>query len=343
MQVIEDARDLGLDELASTGYSNLAYLDVEQRRLADAERLLEESLAFTVERDIPICNHWQTGVRSRLRLLEGRWRAALEDAEDALDRSGMPLATFWPHLVTGLVHLRRTGAEDTHLEAAWQLADRLDEPLRRLPVLAALAERMWLTGVPDEPGDPHRTGRAGAGRRLARAARGPPATSRCGCARLGHRARPSTPPASPSRTGSPSPAGPRRPPPGGTGPGGVSTRRWRALDPPDPRHGCGPSSGSTCSAPRRRPTVSGASCARRVSPRCRSGPGPAPGPTPSGLTNRQLDVAKLVARGFTNAEIAERLFISPKTADHHVSAVLMKLGMPNRRAVVVQAPELGLA
>ena len=63
---------------------------------------------------------------------------------------------------------------------------------------------------------------------------------------------------------------------------------------------------------------------------------------PSGLTNRQLDVAKLVARGFTNAEIASRLFISPMTADHHVSAVLTKLGLPNRRAVVLRADELGL-
>ena len=64
---------------------------------------------------------------------------------------------------------------------------------------------------------------------------------------------------------------------------------------------------------------------------------------PAGLTNRQLDVARLVARGFTNAEIAARLFISPKTTDHHVSAVLAKLGLPNRRAVVVQADELGLS
>lgn len=63
---------------------------------------------------------------------------------------------------------------------------------------------------------------------------------------------------------------------------------------------------------------------------------------PAGLTNRQLDVAKLVARGFTNAEIAVRLYISPKTADHHVSAILTKLGLPNRRAVVVQSDELGL-
>ncbi|MEP6651212.1 MAG: AAA family ATPase, partial [Lapillicoccus sp.] len=64
---------------------------------------------------------------------------------------------------------------------------------------------------------------------------------------------------------------------------------------------------------------------------------------PSGMTNRQLDVAKLVARGLTNAEIAERLYISPKTTEHHVSAVLTKLGMANRRSVVVRAGELGLA
>ena len=169
MRVVEEARDHGLDELASTGYSNLAYLDVEQRRLADAERTLEESLALTVERDIPICNHWQTGVRSRLRLLEGRWRAALEDADDALTRDGMPVATFWPHLVAGLVHLRRVGTEDRHLEAAWQLADQLDEPLRRLPALAALAERMWMTGRPRRQGDPHGAPDPRAGPRVDRA------------------------------------------------------------------------------------------------------------------------------------------------------------------------------
>ena len=51
-----------------------------------ASRVLEMSLPFTVERDIPICNHWQTAVRSRLRFREGRWTAALEDADQALRR-----------------------------------------------------------------------------------------------------------------------------------------------------------------------------------------------------------------------------------------------------------------
>ena len=63
---------------------------------------------------------------------------------------------------------------------------------------------------------------------------------------------------------------------------------------------------------------------------------------PGGLTNRQLEVARLLARGYTNSEIAAEAFISTKTAEHHVSAVLAKLAVPNRRAVQLQAAELGL-
>jgi len=148
---IEAARAHEWDELASTGYSNLANLDVEQRRFRAAEHLLEESLRFTMERDIPICRHWQTGVRSRLHFSNGHWSAALEDAELVLESEGMPLATLWPLLVTALVPLRRgdENASTAPFEAAWELADRIDEPLRRLAVLSALAERMWMTELPD--------------------------------------------------------------------------------------------------------------------------------------------------------------------------------------------------
>ena len=49
-----------------------------------------------------------------------------------------------------------------------------------------------------------------------------------------------------------------------------------------------------------------------------------------------------MALGLTNAELAQKLFISPRTADHHVSAVLTKLGLDTRREVVRRATELGL-
>jgi DNA-binding CsgD family transcriptional regulator len=62
------------------------------------------------------------------------------------------------------------------------------------------------------------------------------------------------------------------------------------------------------------------------------GPRPATRDNPFGLTPRQADVLALLAEGLTNAQIAARLQLSPKTVDHHVSAVLAKLDVPNREA-----------
>ena len=148
---IDAARDGGWDELASTGYSQIANLDVEHGRFRAAENLLQLSIPFTVERDIPICRHWQTAVRSRLHLHQGHWSAALEDAEDVLSSEGMPLAKLWPYLINVLVPLRRGEAVDLlALDEVWSLADRIDEPLRRIAVLTALAEVSWMTEKADE-------------------------------------------------------------------------------------------------------------------------------------------------------------------------------------------------
>jgi DNA-binding NarL/FixJ family response regulator len=61
---------------------------------------------------------------------------------------------------------------------------------------------------------------------------------------------------------------------------------------------------------------------------------------PAGLTARQLEVLALLAEGLTNAEIAERLVVSTRTAEHHVAAVLTKLGAPTRREAARRASEL---
>ena len=52
---------------------------------------------------------------------------------------------------------------------------------------------------------------------------------------------------------------------------------------------------------------------------------------PGRLTDRELDVLLLLSEGLRNVDIAARLHISPKTVDHHVSAILAKLGVGSRQ------------
>jgi DNA-binding CsgD family transcriptional regulator len=63
---------------------------------------------------------------------------------------------------------------------------------------------------------------------------------------------------------------------------------------------------------------------------------------PAQLTNRELDVLQLLQKGNQNREIAALLFISPKTADHHISSIFYKLEVNTRVKAISEAVRLGI-
>ncbi len=58
---------------------------------------------------------------------------------------------------------------------------------------------------------------------------------------------------------------------------------------------------------------------------------------PGGLSHREVDVLRLAARGLTTQEIADRLFISPKTAGHHIQHIYNKITVSARAASALWA------
>ena len=63
---------------------------------------------------------------------------------------------------------------------------------------------------------------------------------------------------------------------------------------------------------------------------------------PAGLSDREVEVLRLLSDGMRNAEIASALVVSTRTVDHHVSAILAKLGTRSRFEAAKNARELGL-
>jgi DNA-binding CsgD family transcriptional regulator len=72
------------------------------------------------------------------------------------------------------------------------------------------------------------------------------------------------------------------------------------------------------------------------------GPTAATRNNPAGLTPREIEILVLIAEGFQNAEIARKLFRSPRTVDNHIAAIFSKLEVKSRTEAIVEARKRGL-
>jgi DNA-binding CsgD family transcriptional regulator len=337
VDVLDRAGD-DYDEVYSSGYSNLGFLDVEQRRFDDAAALLDRSIAMSVERDLPICRVWQIGARGRLKLLTGDWDGALTDTDEVLTGRSAPLARFWPHLERAIIGLRRRAEAGHELDAAWSLACRYGERLRQLHAAAVVVEQAWLTGKRDDRLD-----------ECAALLAAPPAAgqewARGELALWLHRL-----------DGGPQPscvAEPYARELAGDVAGAAAA--WEELGAPFEqalalalawRHD--PEAARTAIDALDR--LGADAVAAKVRGMLRAGgiesvPARRRAATrahPAGLTARQQEVLRHLSEGLTNAELADALYISEKTVDHHVSAILTKLSVASRREAVRRARESGL-
>ncbi|SDH21851.1 Predicted ATPase [Leifsonia sp. 98AMF] len=334
------AFQVSLDEIGTTAHSNLSAIDIEHRRLAEAEAVLAESIPITITRDIPICNQWQTGMRARLHFIRGRWTASAEDADTVLEGHGAPLALVWPHILSALLAARQGGDRamiERHLEFAWAYATELGEAPLLLAVLSARAELAWLTGDHDPLLDEAPAYVAAADARPGNAWAIGDLLVWLDRLDVHVSAKQIAEPYRMELEGHHRDA----------------VQAWLQIGAPFDAALAGVHDESpevaVSALLRLQQLQVDATAARARALLLHRGIRTIPAPprrttrsNPAGLTNRQLDVARLIAKGFTNGELAERLYISPKTADHHVSAVLGKLGVSNRREVVRAAAELGL-
>ncbi len=328
------------DEVYSSGWSNLTYLEVEQRRLREASAMFDISLPLTIEREMPICRVWQLGSRGRMQMLQGHWDQACRDADDVLAGPSAPLARTWPHLVRGLITLRRSGEPNDDIDAAWSLANRFGELIRVMPAAAAVVEQAWLTGR-DDP-------RLDACRRLLDApakagltwARGELAVWMRRLDPHGDLAGVLDHVAEPYRLEL-------------SGQFSAAAARWQELSGPYEQALCLAATDEVEGARTAVDLLDGlgadaVTAKLRLDWRARgmavvpARRRPSTRANPVGMTNREVDVLRLLDGGLTNAEVAQRLYISTKTVDHHVSSILAKLHVGNRRDAARAARQLRL-
>ncbi len=315
------AREAGDDAAAGWALVNLGSGAGEIRRYQSAERWLHEAIDWCAARDMDSGRDYATAWLARCLFERGAWSAADGALARLSAREGVAATRIVALTVRGRLRVRRgdPGAGD-ELAEAWELASRTGDLQRLWPVAAARAELAWLSGRPRaEIGDLVRPVYELAQRRAHPWAIGelgqwlagdvpgaaapyllPPAAAARAWDELGC---PYEAAAALAATSSPESLG-------------EALRRFEKL-------GARPAADRTARVLRdlgirtpRRSTLT----------------------HPDGLTARQAEVLALLGEGLGNAAIAARLSVSPKTVDHHVSAILAKLGVRSRQEAARHVP-----
>ena len=326
------------EEIAASAYNILARLAMQRRDYALVDRHLDPGFEFCRDRELGNFRQGMAAERSRRFLDRGEWIAATDSAELVLSTARTAgMAPCVALTVLGEVRARR-GDPDVWppLDRAAEMAEGTGE-LRRLgPLAAARAEAAWLAGDPERAVAETRGAFELAVDRRHSWFVGHLAYWRWKC---GHDGEPPGWVAEPYALHI---AGDAR---------GAATR-WRRL-------GCPYETALALSEADEElalrealeicSRLGAAPLATVVSRRLRDlgvsvprGPRPSTRENPAGLTAREVEVLALLAQGRRNAEIADTLVLSRRTVDHHVSAILRKLGARTRGEAVAEAARLGV-
>ena len=332
------ARQIGHEEFELRAISHLGEANVTRRLRAESRSYAEAGLALARTWDLPTMIALYGSVRL-MTLLDGcDWPAAIEESATLIGNGGAAgRLILIAHLVAAKARIRSGQGGPSALDPAIRHAHDLDDPVAWAMVRSAQLEQAWLAGTSPcdalAPGtllaDAHAAGDAWTASELAL-----------------WQSRTGTLPAVPEWVVDPYSSELRGDLPKAAvmwEETGVPIEALRARSASDleaelrAAHAGFVALGAEPDAIR---------VARRMHelgyrgiPR---GPRPSTRQNAALLSRREIDVLTLIAEGASNREIADRLSVSPKTVDHHVSAILGKLGASNRQQAVVKSREMGV-
>lgn len=336
---LEISLENDFQEHIARAYTNITCILVSDKRYEDAAKYFEAGIDYSAERDLDSWLYYMQGWRARLRLETGDWSGAGDDAL-AVIRGYRGAALIASPAMSALarLHVRRGDPEaNAAVDRACEIIAGTGEVQRLAPLVATRAEQAWLHGTDFDDVECL-------------------LETRDRAARLGHSWFVGELDWWAQKLGIRVDADGELPEPYE-----LLLRRgdWAAAAQAWERIGC-PYEMATALAEGDEPaqrsaldlfTELGAEPAAALLRRklrakgVKDLPGKARQSTrknPAGLTNRQLAVLEALSEGLSDTEIAARLFISPRTASHHVSAILGKLDVQSRTEAAAVARDLGI-